>query len=140
MKLYNFEEHGDRYFVVNTKKKNILHWTGVKENITKDNLDLVKFCIEGNVKILESKISTMYLRLNQTDIKYVKSEKITFNDISEIVNMSEMKSKYREGIVGIVLKTSSDKFILDTYKVVNSKFERREDFNQVNIIKNKVIS
>ena len=78
--------------------------------------------------------------LNQTDIKYVKSEKITFNDISEIVNMSEMKSKYREGIVGIVLKTSSDKFILDTYKVVNSKFERREDFNQVNIIKNKVIS
>ena len=69
MKLYNFEEHGDRYFVVNTKKKNILHWTGVKENITKDNLDLVKFCIEGNVKILESKISTMYLRLNQTERK-----------------------------------------------------------------------
>jgi hypothetical protein len=78
--------------------------------------------------------------LNQTDIKYVKSEKVIFNNINEIVSMSEMNSKYRNGVAeGIVLKTSNDKFTLNTYKVVNSKFKRREDFNDISIIKNKII-
>lgn len=78
--------------------------------------------------------------LKQTDICFVKSNKIAVNSLDEIVKMSEMKSDYRNGIAeGIVLKTSNDKFIIDAYKVVNNKFERREDFNEVDIIKNKVM-
>jgi RNA ligase len=78
--------------------------------------------------------------LSKTKISYIKPEITTFNSINEIVSKSEMKSRYRNGIVeGIVLKTSKGEFLDKTWKIVNSKFERRDDFNSC-LIKNKVIS
>lgn len=78
--------------------------------------------------------------LSQTNIKYIKPQKVTFNSIDEIVEMSEMKSQYRDGLVeGIVIKTGGVEFLSDTFKVVNKHFKRRDDFN-VCLIKNKVVS
>lgn len=78
--------------------------------------------------------------LSETSISFVKPAKANFKTIGEVVSASEGQSVYRDGIVeGIVIKTVSDDkgFFLDrTFKVVNNKFERREDFNK-ELIKNK---
>ncbi len=74
--------------------------------------------------------------LSKTSIKYIKSHKVTFNNINEIVEWSEKPSEYRNGIrEGIVIKLSDDKFVTKTFKVVNRFFTRREDFNK-ELIKN----
>lgn len=79
--------------------------------------------------------------LSKTNIKYVKPYKVTFNNMDEIVKYSEMKSEYRNGVrEGIVIKISDGRFIANSFKVVNRLFKRREDFNDVDIIKNKLIS
>lgn len=78
--------------------------------------------------------------LSKTRIKYIKSYKATFNNIDEVVEYSERNSDYRNGIrEGIVIKTSNDRFLEDSFKVVNKYFVRRENFNEVDIIKNRII-
>ena len=69
--------------------------------------------------------------LKDTNIKYIKPHKVTFNSIEEIVEWSEKPSEYRSGIrEGIVLKTTEGRFVDKTFKVVNKYFKRREDFNE----------
>jgi atypical dual specificity phosphatase len=77
--------------------------------------------------------------LSKTSISYIKSEKMIIESVPEIVKLSEDISNYREGIrEGIVIKTSNGRFVDKCFKVVNSKFERRQDFNE-SLIKNKTI-
>ena len=77
--------------------------------------------------------------LSQTSIKYIKPIETTLNSVQDIISLSEMESSYRDGIVeGIVIKTSNGDFLNQSWKVVNSKFERREDFNSC-LIKNSLI-
>ena len=76
--------------------------------------------------------------MSETKINFIKSEKVTFNDISDVVKWSEKPSEYRKGIrEGIVIKTSSNGYLDDSFKVVNRYFVRREDFNN-ELIKNKI--
>ena len=78
--------------------------------------------------------------LSQTSIRYIKPKKVILNSISDIIDLSEMKSDYRDGLAeGIVVKTSDGRFLSETWKVVNKHFHRRNDFND-KIIKNKIIS
>lgn len=75
--------------------------------------------------------------MNQTNIEFVKSKKITFNNFDEIVERSEYKSSYiKNGISeGIVIKTG-EVFREDCFKIVNKFFKRRDDFNETEIIRN----
>jgi atypical dual specificity phosphatase len=76
----------------------------------------------------------------QTNIKFIKPTKMTFNDISDVVRVSELPSEYRNGVrEGIVIKLADERKITESFKIVNKFFERREDFNE-ELIKNKVIS
>lgn len=78
--------------------------------------------------------------MKQTNIRYIKPTKMTFNDISDVVRVSELPSEYRNGIrEGIVIKISDERKVTESFKIVNKFFERREDFND-ELIKNKVIS
>ena len=78
--------------------------------------------------------------ISQTDIRFIKPTKMTFNDISDVVRVSELPSEYRNGIrEGIVIKLSDGRKVTESFKIVNRFFERREDFNE-ELIKNKVIS
>lgn len=75
--------------------------------------------------------------LSKTSIKYIKPHKITFNSINEIVSYSESKSDYRDGRrEGIVIKTSNGRFVTSSFKIVNKYFERCDDFNEREPIKN----
>jgi hypothetical protein len=77
--------------------------------------------------------------ISQTDIRFIKPTKMTFNDISDVVRVSELPSEYRNGIrEGIVIKLSDGRKVTESFKIVNKFFERREDFNE-ELIKNKVI-
>lgn len=77
--------------------------------------------------------------ISKTNIHFIKPEFKTFNDISEIVIESEKPSKYRNGVrEGIVIKISDGRKVIQSSKIVNRLFERREDFNE-DLIKNKVI-
>lgn len=76
--------------------------------------------------------------MSGTNIKFIKSEEVTFNNISDVVEWSERKSDYRSGIrEGIVIKTSSNGYLDESFKVVNRYFTRRDDFNDI-LIKNKI--
>lgn len=78
--------------------------------------------------------------LGNTDIRYIPSELVTFNDVNEIVEYSERASAYRSGIrEGIVLKTAANGYCDKVYKVVNRHFVRRDDFNDVPMVKNKLL-
>lgn len=78
--------------------------------------------------------------MSQTDIRFIKPTKMTFNDISDVVRVSELPSEYRNGIrEGIVIKLSDGRKVTQSFKIVNKFFNRREDFNE-ELIKNKVIS
>ena len=79
--------------------------------------------------------------LSKTDIKYIKPYKVSFNNIQEVVEYSERPSDYTNGIrEGIVIKISDDdKFVTQSFKIVNKYFIRREDFNELGIIKNRII-
>ncbi len=80
--------------------------------------------------------------ISKTSIKYVKNELKTFNSFNEIIKESERLSTYRDGIVeGVVLKisTKDNMFTNETFKFVNSKFIRREDFNTTTLIKNTLL-
>ena len=77
--------------------------------------------------------------LLQTNISYIKPIETIFNSIQEIIDMSQIKSSYRDGIVeGIVIKTSEGEFLKETFKVVNKHFVLRDDFNVTELIRNKV--
>lgn len=77
--------------------------------------------------------------MSKTNIKYIKPEKVTFNNINDVVKYSEKGSYYRSGICeGIVLKISNGESVIDSFKVVNKFFKRREDFNS-ELIKNKIL-
>lgn len=76
--------------------------------------------------------------LSNTNIKFIKPYQVTFNSIQEIINYSEKKSDYRDGIrEGIVIKLSDERYVTKSFKVVNKHFKRREDFNE-ELIKNKL--
>lgn len=77
--------------------------------------------------------------LDKTNIKYIKSNKITIRSVNDVIKLSESKSQYRDGMTeGIVIKTSNGRFVDKCFKVVNKHFERRDDFND-NLLKNKTI-
>lgn len=77
--------------------------------------------------------------LSETEIKFIKSKNIILNSVLDIIKISEMNSQFRDGLSeGIVVKTSQGRFLKDTWKVVNKKFVRREDFNESTPIKNKI--
>lgn len=72
------------------------------------------------------KMEEFHSLISLVNIKYIKPEKVVFQNIDEVKRMSERMSEYRDGIVeGIVLK--NDDFIT---KVVNSEFVRKSDFNE----------
>lgn len=74
--------------------------------------------------------------LDKTSIKYIKSKKVIINSIEDIIELSKMKSEYRDGLSeGIVIKTKDGRFVDKIFKVVNNHFKRREDFN-TNLVKN----
>ena len=74
--------------------------------------------------------------LSKTNIQFIKSYKKEFLTVPEIVETSEMKSDYRDGVrEGIVIKTTDGLFCKDMYKIVNRHFVRRDDFNE-SMIKN----
>jgi hypothetical protein len=76
--------------------------------------------------------------ISKTNIQFIESEKVTFNNINDVIKWSEKKSNYRSGIrEGIVVKTSTGDYLDDSFKVVNKHFNRREDFNN-ELIKNKI--
>lgn len=77
--------------------------------------------------------------VSDTNISYIKPYKKVFNNISDVVTESERKSDFRNGMAeGIVMKLANDRYVTDSFKVVNKHFNRREDFNNV-LIKNKTI-
>ena len=77
--------------------------------------------------------------MNQTNINYVQNELVTINSIEQIIELSELPSKYYDGISeGIVMRIDSEDYNKTIFKVVNKYFERREDFND-ELIKNKVV-
>jgi hypothetical protein len=76
--------------------------------------------------------------MSMTNIKYIKSEKVIFNNINDVVDFSEKESVYRSGKrEGIVIKISDGESVTDSFKVINKYFTRREDFNK-ELIKNKI--
>jgi atypical dual specificity phosphatase len=78
--------------------------------------------------------------MKETNIHFIEPELKTFYNISEIVEESEKKSIYRNGIrEGIVIKTSDGSKINKSFKIVNKMFDRREDFNE-ELIKNSLIT
>jgi len=77
--------------------------------------------------------------LDKNSISYIKPKRMILNSIKEVISLSELQSDYRDGIrEGIVIKTSNGRFVDKCFKVVNSQFERRQDFNEI-LIKNKII-
>ena len=77
--------------------------------------------------------------MSDTNISYIKPYKKVFNSMSDVVAESERKSDYRNGVAeGIVMKIANDRYVTDSFKVINKYFNRREDFNTV-LIKNKTI-
>jgi hypothetical protein len=80
--------------------------------------------------------------ISNTNIKFIDTTKIIINDINDIVTLSEMKSKYRNGIAeGIVIKQedSNPMYLKSSFKVVNKFFIRRENFNE-ELLKNKILA
>ena len=78
--------------------------------------------------------------LDKTNIKYIRPDRMKFNNIDEVVRESKRPSEYRNGVVeGIVIKTSSGYFTKSVFKVVNNLFVRRMDFNE-ELRKNKIIT
>ncbi len=76
--------------------------------------------------------------MSTTNISYVKSKKMIFKSMSDVVTESERASIYRNGMSeGIVLKTENGLFLDETYKVVNKFFERSDNFNK-ELVKNKI--
>lgn len=76
--------------------------------------------------------------MSQTDICYIKSVKHTLNSMQDVVELSESKSLYRNGLSeGIVIKLAEGRWQTDSFKVVNKFFERRDNFNS-ELIKNKI--
>lgn len=79
--------------------------------------------------------------MTETNLHFIKNQKIMIKDKSHLVELSEMPSDYiksgrREGIV---VKTGEGRWRETSFKVVNKYFVRREDFNE-EIIQNKVVS
>jgi hypothetical protein len=76
--------------------------------------------------------------MSQTDISYIKSVKHTLNSMQDVVELSESKSLYRNGLSeGIVIKLAEGRWQTDSFKVVNRFFERRDNFNS-ELLKNKI--
>lgn len=74
-----------------------------------------------------------------TNISFIPAEKKIFDSLESVKEASLVDSKYRDGkSEGIVIKTVSGEFVDKFYKVVNSFFERREDFNETPLVKNKL--
>lgn len=80
-------------------------------------------------------VDTFESLLDKTNIRYIKSNKVNFNSIEDVVSYSEGNSEYREGKKeGIVIRNNDSKF-----KVVNRFFERIDNFNIIEPIKNIII-
>lgn len=78
--------------------------------------------------------------LSKTSIHFIPTDRMVFNSLKDVKNISETKSSYRNGTrEGIVIKTANGDFVDKFYKVVNDFFERRDDFNETVLIKNKVV-
>lgn len=78
--------------------------------------------------------------LSQTNIKYIAPIRKTFKSINEIVELSEQTSKYRDGhCEGIVIKIPDGNFYSESFKIVNKYFERKNNFNESCIVKNKLL-
>jgi atypical dual specificity phosphatase len=85
-------------------------------------------------------VSKMEELLDGTNIRYIPSIRKEFKTISDVKQTSELKSKYTDDYAeGIVIKICSERWVEKTYKVVNQFYNRRDDFNDVDIIRNKVL-
>ena len=77
--------------------------------------------------------------LSKTSIHYIPTRQMVFDNLDTVKKVAELPSAYREGTrEGIVIKTVKGDFVDKFYKVVNDFFERRDDFNEVDLIKNKI--
>ncbi len=78
--------------------------------------------------------------LNGTNIRYIPSITKTFKSIGDVKHTSELQSNFTDGYAeGIVIKVCSDRWVENTYKVVNKFYTRRDDFNDVELTKNRLI-
>ncbi len=85
-------------------------------------------------------VTKMEELLSGTNIKYIPSIKKQFSSIQDVKETSELKSQYRDDYAeGIVMKICSDRWLEKTYKVVNKFYVRRDNFNEEELIKNKLI-
>ena len=80
---------------------------------------------------------TVQKLLKNTSIYYIPTKEMNFKDLTSVKDEAEQMSSYREGQrEGIVIKTVKGDFVDNFYKVVNDFFDRRDDFNDVPLIKN----
>ena len=78
--------------------------------------------------------------LSKRDIKYIKPEEVTINSFEELVELSERQSVYTDGFSeGIVCKVSDGRYIKSMFKMVNKHFIRCQNFNERDLIKNKLV-
>ena len=78
--------------------------------------------------------------LSKTSIHYISTKEMCFNDLNSVKKVAELPSDYRNGTrEGIVIKTTKGDFVDKFYKVVNDFFERRDDFNETPLVKNKLV-
>ena len=82
--------------------------------------------------------------LKDTSIKYIMPKLKTFASIEEIVAYSEQTSAFRDGKAeGVVIKTIASaqaRYVESMFKVVNKYFVRNDNFNDREIIKNKLLT
>lgn len=77
--------------------------------------------------------------LSKTSIHYIPTKEMVFGSLADVKLTAELGSDYRNGTrEGIVIKTVKGDFVDKFYKVVNDFFERRDDFNDVELVKNKI--
>jgi len=77
--------------------------------------------------------------LSKTSIHYIPTKNMVFGSLLDVKSEAELGSDYRNGTrEGIVIKTVKGDFVDKFYKVVNDFFERRDDFNDVELVKNKI--
>jgi hypothetical protein len=92
---------GQRGLVFNLKTNTITKQNGIEEQLSNDNINDVKYCIEMNIKLLNEEIINTQLKLNQTEIKYI--EIYGGYKISEPLNDKE-KSNYQTKLNDLLLE------------------------------------
>ena len=108
-----FEEDGvqggQRGLKVDLINKKITKWNGVVEDISKNNLGEVRWCIDMNIKSLIEKIDHTTYKLNQTKTERIKIE--GGYRISEPLTETQ-KIKYK-GKLDLLVEELDELFLID---------------------------